>query len=85
MSQLHNAEQTPIILWDDTVKRAWLLPAVSVLLFFTICQFKLLSLNFDRPFSYMTSLSTPGAAAKECLNKTRDCEWCKVHLQWQLI
>lgn len=49
---LHNVARTPCILWDDSVKRAWLLPGAAVLLFASLCHFENLGLTFDRPITY---------------------------------
>ncbi|KAJ0130503.1 Uncharacterized protein HZ326_26400 [Fusarium oxysporum f. sp. albedinis] len=65
--RLRAPEKTPIILWDDSTQRAWLLPGVSVLFFVSICLFELLELVFEGPMRYVTPSDNTGTKASECL------------------
>lgn len=60
---LSNASETPCILWDDSVKRAWLLPAVSALLFASLCYVKINKYEFKaEPVLHSASTSNTEAA-----------------------
>ncbi|SPO02889.1 uncharacterized protein DNG_05567 [Cephalotrichum gorgonifer] len=65
--QIRSARKTPVILWDDSIRRAWLLPAHSVLFFVTVCLVNLLDLNFAEPLRYITASDDPSKSAWDCL------------------
>jgi hypothetical protein len=64
---LRRAEETPVILWDDTVQRAWLLPGITALLFISICQCQALDLDFEAPLQYVAPSNNSIGPARRCL------------------
>lgn len=64
---LRTAKLTPCILWDDSVKRAWLLPGVSALCFISLCIFARLELNFDSDVTFAIPSNDAGQSASNCL------------------
>ncbi len=66
-SQLRSARLTPCILWDDTLRRAWLVPGTCALLFASLCYFARLGLSFDRDIQYATPSNDAAMSAQNCL------------------
>ncbi|KAK9482464.1 hypothetical protein V1527DRAFT_485690 [Lipomyces starkeyi] len=71
---LLNAEATPCILWDESLERAWLLPAVSALLFACICYIERVGYTFYRTtgngcFQYARASNDAAKSARECFRE----------------
>ncbi|KAK9342835.1 hypothetical protein V1522DRAFT_447684 [Lipomyces starkeyi] len=65
---LTQASERPCIIWDNSVKRAWLLPAVSVLLFGVLCHIHAHGYIFAQG-SEFPSLSAPDTEARQLTSK----------------
>jgi hypothetical protein len=68
---LRSLRATPCILWDDTLRRAWLVPGTCALLFISLCYFALLELTFDGEVRYATPSNDPATSAETCLIENR--------------
>ncbi len=67
--QLQHISLTPCILWDDTLKRAWLVPGTCALLFVSLCYFARLGLTFNGDIQYATPSNDAAASATRCIER----------------
>jgi len=65
---LESAKKTLCILWDNSAKRAWLLPGVTALLFTTLCRIKDLKWTVQG-MEYPVASAEASEPAEACLRK----------------
>lgn len=73
-ARIRRINRTPCILWDDTLRRAWLVPGTCALLFVSLCYFARLGLTFDREIEYAESSNDAATSAENCIRENGTLE-----------